>query len=97
MAEDRFRALELLVSELVTNSVRHAQLGPGEQFAVRVNARGDRVAVMVEDPGPGFRPPADPSPGSTSGWGLYLVDRLADRWGVEVDRATRVWFELPRV
>jgi anti-sigma regulatory factor (Ser/Thr protein kinase) len=30
------------------------------------------------------------------GYGLFLVGRLADRWGVETDDATRVWFVLRR-
>jgi hypothetical protein len=32
-----------------------------------------------------------------TGWGLYLVQRLADRWGVKQDgRSKRIWFELHR-
>jgi anti-sigma regulatory factor (Ser/Thr protein kinase) len=90
--------LRLLVSEIVTNSVRHAGLSPGDIVEVRVVADRRRVRVEVLDPGAGFVPPAEePEAGSGSGWGLLLVARLADRWGVEHrDGHTRVWFQLDR-
>jgi anti-sigma regulatory factor (Ser/Thr protein kinase) len=52
--------------------------------------------VEVTDRGKGFDPELVPPPrrSGIGGWGLYLVDRLADRWGVDGDRATRVWFEI---
>ena len=37
-----------------------------------------------------------PDPARPSGWGLYLVAELADRWGVDSDERTLVWFELDR-
>jgi len=37
-----------------------------------------------------------PHPSRQSGWGLFLVDRMADRWGVDRSEGTRVWFELER-
>jgi hypothetical protein len=40
--------------------------------------------------------PPDPGPESLSGWGLYLVDQLTDRWGVTGTDGTRVWFEIDR-
>jgi len=92
---------ELLVSELVTNSVRHAGL-PAEaciEFSVRASA--EVLMVEVADAGQGFDHTSPPRPRSVdgvaeaSGWGLFLVDRIADRWGaVEMDGETRVWFEL---
>ena len=50
------------------------------------------------DCGSGFQPPERPEPhrDRTGGWGLCLVDQLADRWGVAPDDVTRVWFELGR-
>jgi len=51
----------------------------------------------VSDRGTGFqRRVRVPERGSGSGWGLYLVDQLADRWGVSREEATRVWFEIDR-
>jgi anti-sigma regulatory factor (Ser/Thr protein kinase) len=59
-----------------------------------------RTAVVTEvtDEGPGFDPAGAGAPGSEdSGWGLFLVERLAHRWGVSQDPdATKVWFELLR-
>jgi anti-sigma regulatory factor (Ser/Thr protein kinase) len=90
--------LRLLVSELVTNSVRHAHLRGRDRVDVRVEAEPDRVRAEVTDPGPGFeRPLAAPEAGACSGWGLFLVGRIANRWGVDHDDGhTRVWFELDR-
>ena len=85
--------LRLLVSELVGNSVRHAPVGPGATVLVRVGVAADLVRVEVTDPGRGFEVPGRDL-GGIPGLGLLLVDRLADRWGVEPSGATRVWLEL---
>jgi anti-sigma regulatory factor (Ser/Thr protein kinase) len=92
----RLRDLRLLVSELVTNAVRHAGLRRGDRIRLVVAVRGRDVRVEVHDPGHGFTPRAPkPDPARASGWGLYLVDELADRWGVDgAARGTLVWFEL---
>jgi anti-sigma regulatory factor (Ser/Thr protein kinase) len=88
--------LRLLVTELVSNSVRHA----GAR-AVTLKVAVARTAVLTEvtDDGPGFDPDRTGTPRADStGWGLFLVERLAQRWGVVKEgKATRVWFELPRV
>lgn len=77
--------LRLLVTELVTNAVRHAGLGAGDLIRLRVFDPGNGVRVEVEDPGHGFTVTVGPAPSPTesSGWGLYLVAKLADRWGAE--------------
>ena len=92
----RLRDLRLLVSELVTNAVRHAGLANDDRIRLVVDVRERAVRVEVHDPGRGFtRRAPRPDPARASGWGLYLVEELADRWGVEgADRGTRVWFEL---
>ena len=85
----------LLVSELVTNAVRHSGAPPGSTVELEVSAQRDRLRVEVADEGNGFVPrprTADQSKGS--GWGLHLVERLADRWGVDRRPRPRVWFEL---
>jgi anti-sigma regulatory factor (Ser/Thr protein kinase) len=54
---------------------------------------------VVTDSGPGFEPEQPrPTPhvDRPGGWGLCLVDRLADRWGVDSGNRTAVWFELDR-
>lgn len=87
--------LELLVTELLTNSVRHAGLGDGETIRLRVAARPPELHVEVRDGGCGFEPAVrEPPPGAQGGRGLLLVDRLARRWGVAYDGDTRVWFDL---
>jgi anti-sigma regulatory factor (Ser/Thr protein kinase) len=89
--------LRLLVSEVVTNSVRHAGLDEASRISLHIETSPECVRVEVTDPGPGFVPRV-PEPRSTqdSGWGLYLVDELADRWGVDAGDGTRVWFEIDR-
>jgi anti-sigma regulatory factor (Ser/Thr protein kinase) len=89
--------LRLLVTEAVKNSVEHADVSEDNSIGLKVVVRPGSVRIEVSDDGPGFEP--DPShPGEeTSGWGLFLIDQLADRWGVEREQElTRVWFELDR-
>jgi two-component sensor histidine kinase len=85
----------LMVSELATNSVRHAAAGPADVIRVLVDVTARLLHVDVIDDGPGFtrRQPSrgDPTGG---GWGLWFVDEMSDRWGVALDESTRVWFEL---
>ena len=92
--------IRLLVSELVTNCVKHARVGPEESIMLHVDIREDDVRVTVVDTGPGFEPPAKPvseaAAEAGSGWGLFLVDQLATSWGVERKAGATVWFELPR-
>ena len=88
--------MRLLVTELVTNGVRHgSERGP---VTVTVGVKDDRVRVDVSDCGRGFTPPAAPMPhrDGSGGWGLQLVDRVAATWGVKVNDVTNVWFELAR-
>lgn len=89
--------LRLMVSEVVTNSVRHAGLGEADHIELQISVDRERVRVEVHDRGPGFERPAAPTTTvRDSGWGLYLVDQLADGWGVTTGRGTTVWFELSR-
>jgi anti-sigma regulatory factor (Ser/Thr protein kinase) len=89
--------LRLLVSELVTNSVRHAGLVESQTIELKVKLLPETVRVEVNDQGSGFQPtPRTAQSDDQSGWGLYLVSRLADRWGVTSDGVTRVWFEVDR-
>jgi anti-sigma regulatory factor (Ser/Thr protein kinase) len=93
-----FEDLRLLLSEVVTNSLRHAGLTSSDRVDVVVSAGPGHVRVEVFDRGPGFDAPEEgPPAGAASGWGLVLVEHLADRWGVDrVGGRTRVWFELDR-
>jgi anti-sigma regulatory factor (Ser/Thr protein kinase) len=94
-AQARREELGLLVSELVTNSVKHAQVGPDGSIDLLVGVSDGGLRVEVSDDGHGFRPArVGPAGDLTCGWGLYLVDALADGWGVAPGKPTRVWFEL---
>ena len=87
--------LRLQVSELVTNSVRHAKLRPGDLIRLQIELSDRLLRVQVSDPGQGFRANIpDPVAGEPGGWGLFLTERLADRWGVDRDGGwTTVWLE----
>jgi two-component sensor histidine kinase len=84
--------VKLLVSELVTNCVVHAGLAAGQEIDMHLAETGSALRVEVCDEGRGF---ADALRGRDSnGFGLYLVEQLADRWGVERGARTCVWFEV---
>jgi anti-sigma regulatory factor (Ser/Thr protein kinase) len=87
--------MRLLVTELIANSVKHAS---ADAVGLKVVVGQSAVLVEVRDEGPGFEPAERaPNQDQASGWGLFLVERLADRWGVAREAsATRVWFELKR-
>ena len=92
-----FANLRLLVSELVTNSVRHAHAAATASLELRATVFTDHVRVEVGDHGHGFDPSEQvPNRDTATGWGLYLVDQLADRWGVANTHGTNVWFEIDR-
>ena len=80
-------------------TVRHAGLGAEDYVRVAVRTAAGMVRAEVGDEGPGFEPvpPRTQQPQQRSGWGLLLVERLSDRWGVEREEGlTQVWFEIDR-
>jgi anti-sigma regulatory factor (Ser/Thr protein kinase) len=87
--------LALLVTELVGNSVRHVDIADNA-VAIELLLYTDLLRVEVGDRGQGFEPSQQRDALSPSGWGLILIERIADRWGVEKGGPTRVWFELNR-
>jgi anti-sigma regulatory factor (Ser/Thr protein kinase) len=87
----------LLTSELVTNSLRHAGLGVSDWVEITVQRPPPTLRVTVCDPGIGFAPAGDPRlppPTQPTGRGLFIVSRVADRWGVSAGERTCVWFEI---
>jgi len=86
--------VKLLVSELVTNSVKYGRDG---RVSLTLRSEGPRhVHVEVVDQGVGFVPVARDRPTSEpGGWGLHMVEALTERWGVR-DGSTHVWFEIDR-
>jgi anti-sigma regulatory factor (Ser/Thr protein kinase) len=87
--------IRLLVSELVTNSIRHADGALDGTVGLQVNVQPQGVRVEVTDAGSGFDPhPRQGDKEKVGGWGLYLVDKLSDRWGVNRNGHSHVWFEI---
>jgi anti-sigma regulatory factor (Ser/Thr protein kinase) len=84
----------LLVSELVTNSVRHGDAHPETTIELIATAAADKVRIEVADNGPGFDVAEAKREREIGGYGLKLVDRIANRWGVISEPSPRVWFEI---
>jgi serine phosphatase RsbU (regulator of sigma subunit)/anti-sigma regulatory factor (Ser/Thr protein kinase) len=93
---DQAQSARLLVSEIVTNSVRHGGATADDWIGLDVELSPELLRVQVSDRGPGFRPsPTLAPPEQPNGRGLFLVSELADRWGSD-EHGRRVWFELDR-
>jgi len=90
-----FETLRLLVTELVNNSLKHSGRPQGDPIELTVELSSRHVRAEVVDRGTRgdvLRPA--PKPDSESGWGLYLLDRLAETWGYSGEGPTRVWFTI---
>lgn len=82
----------LLVSELVGNAVRHTG---ARVFGLRMHRRRGRIRVEVRDPSRGLPCLMPVQDLDVSGRGLFLVDTLADRWGVDLlPLGKTTWFEM---
>ena len=86
--------VRLLLTELITNALRHAEMAPDDEIGVRAELSGGTVRIEVRDPGRDGPVEMHPPGPRGGGYGLYLVDRLTDRWGVERRDGTMVWAEL---
>jgi two-component sensor histidine kinase len=87
LTRDRGAIAELLVSELVTNSIQHSGLVRGQRLQLDADVNDDHLRVVVSDASGPFDPPS-------VGMGFALVDHLADHWGVARGDPNRVWFEI---
>lgn len=85
-------AIEVAVSEAVSNAVLHAYAGDRGRVHVRARFAGDALCVEVADSGRGMRPRAD-SPGL--GLGLPLIVQLAAQVDISSEDGTRVRMEFP--
>ena len=93
MTPAQLDTLRLLVTEVVTNAVRHVDRDGA--LGLRLSVRGDRVRVEVLDPGTGFEPRQRTADSPLGGsWGLHFLEVLADRWGIDRGERNTVWFEL---
>jgi anti-sigma regulatory factor (Ser/Thr protein kinase) len=95
LGSELLKDVRLMVSELVTNALRHAG-APRAGIVMRRRLHDDRLRIEVADRGPGFMPVACRGrSGQAGGWGLFLVETLADRWGVNrMGSLSSVWFEV---
>lgn len=87
------RKVELIVSELVTNSVLHTEAAPTDRLHIKLRCEQAGVSGEVCDPGAGFHwESSAPDLTEPGGLGLMIVDQLAASWGVRRDGETCVWF-----
>jgi anti-sigma regulatory factor (Ser/Thr protein kinase) len=89
--------VELLTSELVSNAIQHARTDGDGTIRLDIGLTPEAIHVCVVDGGTGFDPIQilqDPHP-DEGGWGLFLVEELSDRWGID-DQPHGVWFEFDR-
>jgi anti-sigma regulatory factor (Ser/Thr protein kinase) len=96
LEEDVIERSALVVTEVVTNSVRHAGLTAAQPIDLNIQVLPACLHIEVTDEGnAGFDPVVTLAyPGQNSGRGFWMVDQLTDRWGVDSSRSTRVWCEF---
>jgi anti-sigma regulatory factor (Ser/Thr protein kinase) len=91
VADRAVEDIELLVSELVTNAVRHAR----SRANLKIERRDDVVRVTVSDESGAVPQLRDYGPEAIAGRGVLIIDRVARDWGVDsLERGKRVWFEV---
>jgi anti-sigma regulatory factor (Ser/Thr protein kinase) len=98
VSQQILRDAQLLVSEVVTNSLRHGELSAGDTVLVSVYLAADSVRLEIVNAGTVgavTATPPDRLPRG-DGFGLDLVDRLTASWGVRRNGGTNVWFEMGR-
>jgi anti-sigma regulatory factor (Ser/Thr protein kinase) len=86
----------LLVSEVVSNAVRHSSGPDDAPIVLSAAVTEEAVRITVTDAGEGFTPAERDPERVEGGYGLYLVEKAASRWGVDATPPTSVWFELDR-
>jgi len=96
-AQDREDAM-LVLSELVSNAVKHAEPLPGGGITVECRVKPDVLHIEITDGGAGTRPHASVAALSAMGGrGLDIVRAVSSEWGVTEGRDTvTVWAEIPR-
>ena len=84
--------IALLVSELASNVILHART----PFSIATSRDGSVVRVEVHDDSPAMPKLNEVEVGATSGRGIYLVSKIASRWGVEkcAGDGKTVWVEV---
>ena len=92
--EDRMADLQLVLSEVVGNAVRHGS--DTQPIMLAITPESDYLCVQVTDSGSGLAPrPRATEPDENGGWGFFLIEFLTRRWGMTREKQrTRVWFEF---
>ena len=87
----------LVISELLSNALRHAEPLPGSKIRVAWQIDPGSIQVSVSDGGGPTEPElGEPAQGATGGRGLRIVERLSSRWGTSTgEDGTTVWAEVP--
>lgn len=90
---DVFYDLSLCVSELVTSIVERGEPAGADQNELGIWRSDALIRAEIREPGSHVvvRKPAAMVPGD---WGMFIVDRVADRWGVDRSDGTLVWCEI---
>jgi anti-sigma regulatory factor (Ser/Thr protein kinase) len=94
LPSDRAYDFVLMTSEIVANAVRHAPPENDGQIALRFELDSDVIRAIVMDGGGDFAFEKATFDASTQRYGLQMVDRLANRWGLSLDGEKAVWFEV---
>ena len=94
--EDRLQTLRLVITELITNSIRHSAMDEQGVVGLDVRLQERVLRCTVSDPGTGFEKPdvVKPHVDRAGGFGLVILESVSDRWDVAHDELFRVWFEL---
>ncbi len=89
---ETLQAVELMVSELATNCIRHTNTG----FDLTIVRDGSDIRVEATDGAGGTPTMRSPKPTDASGRGLKIVDMLSARWGVQsrASAGKTVWFTI---
>jgi len=87
--EPRYEDVLLVVSELMSNSVRHSE---SAEIDLKVEAQDGQIRIEVSDDGPGF---THETPRG-EGMGLTIVEKLSERWGLVSGVRFTVWAELTK-
>jgi anti-sigma regulatory factor (Ser/Thr protein kinase) len=98
LPEARLSDFQTMVSELVSNAVRHAPAERNGTFGLRLETDEGVVRAVVMDGGSEFRFDRATLDNSRNDYhfGLLIVDSLADRWGLSLNGKKAIWFEIDR-
>lgn len=86
--------LEAMIAELVAGSVGRAGLSAQDEVVLHLQTSGSTIYVEVSEHGPGFERSAPTEGPDDARWGLYLVEKLSDQWGVIREAPFEVWFQV---